>query len=226
MTRTCPHGHTNSDADARFCSTCGTELAPEQDVAPTEPSAAAVSRSTDAAGPEATVVTSTKRRAGNPGWIAAGVAAVLIVAAVLVLSGAFSDSKKTRELTGIFVLYDILEIEGPPTSCRGTGGYDDFRAGMGVTVRNGEGTVMATSSTRYGSKQEVSKVWDQFEDLIDDDDETLSELLSRSYCVVFFELDVADAEFYDLEVGRRGTQTYSRSELDERDWHVEMTLGQ
>jgi len=40
-----------------------------------------------------------------------------------------------------------------------------------------------------------------------------------------FEFPVEDADFYQVTVGSRGTQTYTRDQLDAEDWTLHLTLG-
>jgi len=43
-------------------------------------------------------------------------------------------------------------------------------------------------------------------------------------CHVEFEVDVKDAEFYELSIGTHGGPTYTKDELEAQDWHVELEL--
>jgi hypothetical protein len=53
----------------------------------------------------------------------------------------------------------------------------------------------------------------------------IAQLREGSRCTVWFETEVAKADFYSVAVGRRGELTYSAKELADKDWHVELTLG-
>ena len=109
--------------------------------------------------------------------------------------------RPTRTLTGTFTLIDS-GVVGDSTYCFGTGGYDDVRGGMKVTVRDGSGTIIATGDT--------------------DDGRTESSVI----CVLEFSLsDVPIVDFYEIEVGRRGSISYSYDELDEVDFDVAFTLS-
>jgi hypothetical protein len=108
----------------------------------------------------------------------------------------------TRDITGEFELnssdYSWLD-RGEP--CRGRGGYGDVNSGTQVTVRDGSGALLATSSLRGGRADGGS-------------------------CVFEFTLsDVPRADYYTFEVGRRGELSYSREDLLVEGWHVGFTLG-
>jgi len=42
---------------------------------------------------------------------------------------------------------------------------------------------------------------------------------------VWFAVEVPDADFYQGEVGKRGSLTFSRDELTEKEWKVALSLG-
>ena len=104
-------------------------------------------------------------------------------------------------LTGEFTLNDE-DIIGTGDHCFGTGGYDDFGPGMNVTVRDGNGSIIASGDT-------VSS--DAFPD--------------NYSCTVEFAVEVDDVEFYAIEVGHRGELSYSKEELEEQGWNVSLVLG-
>jgi hypothetical protein len=43
--------------------------------------------------------------------------------------------------------------------------------------------------------------------------------------MVMFEVPVNPADFYEVEVGSRGTLSCSAAELEESKWYLEMSLG-
>jgi hypothetical protein len=45
-------------------------------------------------------------------------------------------------------------------------------------------------------------------------------------CAYTFAVEVPDADFYAVEVGRRGVLTYSNAEMGTRGWSVWFTLGE
>ena len=106
-----------------------------------------------------------------------------------------------QTITGSFVLRGSGETTG--TTCAGTGGYSDIRTGVNVVVKDGTGKVIGTGT------------------LLDDPD--ADTVFGR--CSYVFSVPVTDADFYSVEVGRRGALTYSRAELEAQGWTVGFTLG-
>jgi hypothetical protein len=105
----------------------------------------------------------------------------------------------THTITGSFELHDSSVITGP--DCEGSGGYADIAVGTGVLVKDGDGKTLATSR-------------------LDDSASTIFGI-----CRFTFSVEVPDAPFYAVSVGRRGELTYSRDELAARAWIVGFTLG-
>ena len=103
------------------------------------------------------------------------------------------------EIIGTFTLGpDGTQSAG---SCNGTGGYRDIKAGLPVTLRDGAGAVLATSRLDNGTRD-------------------------GRRCTFGFQLpDIPQAEFYAVEVGRRGELTYSFAEMQASDWKVSLTIG-
>lgn len=193
---TCPSGHRVPD-EQRFCGDCGQPV-----VAPAEampgPGVA-----------EGEAAAHTGRRLGRHRWWWLIGAAIVLLLVVFVRWIGGNDAAM---LTGEFALVDSEGFTGSTGSCRGAGGYSDFGPGMDVTIRNGDGAIVATAST---------------EALQSDAEEVLSELLyGDDACVVVWEAEVPDDEaFYEIEIGRRGSLSYSHAELTENDWHVTTSLG-
>ena len=71
------------------------------------------------------------------------------------------------------------------------GGYDDIAAGAPVTVKDGTGTVLATTALTGGT-------------------------LSKPGCTFAFRTHVPDADFYRVQVSHRDALTFSREELDKQ----------
>jgi hypothetical protein len=100
-------------------------------------------------------------------------------------------------------LQAMLAIEGGEDldPCTTSGGYSDVRAGTNVTLRDGANEIIGTSSLGPG-------------------------MGTDGVCRFEFVLEnVPDRDFYTIEVGRRGTLTYSRDEMRENDWQVGLSLG-
>ncbi len=104
------------------------------------------------------------------------------------------------EIRGEFTLMDT-DTGGSNSNCRGTGGYDDIKSGLSVTVRDGSGGVLATGRLGDGKRPSV---WCTFE---------------------FSVGGLPEVEFYSVEVGRRGELTYSFEEMADNNWEVVVSLG-
>ena len=79
------------------------------------------------------------------------------------------------------------------------GGYDDLRVGAQVVVSDGSGKVLATSNLTGG-------------------------VLSSDGCTFTYSAEVADADFYSVDVTHRGALTYSRAELENANWEVDSEI--
>lgn len=44
-------------------------------------------------------------------------------------------------------------------------------------------------------------------------------------CELTWSTEVPNAEFYRFEMGRRGEIEYTHDELEDADWHVDLSLG-
>lgn len=159
---------------------------------------------------------------------------VLVATAVVVAAGAAfaltrdgSDSptqtadSTTQEITGEFVLTDA-GVSGGAALCNGTGGFDDFGPGMNVTIRNGDGELVAT--TRTLSISGFANETGQNAGVLLAPYETNTRF--NVVCPVMWHAEVpGDERFYVIEIGSRGEQTYSNPEMVEKGWHVSFTLG-
>ena len=128
--------------------------------------------------------------------------ALLVAALLTACSPTQSAEPQGKTLTGTF---SVAASEGAGFSgaCHGGGGYDDIAGGMGVTLKDGDGTVIG--STQLGTGQASA---------------------DRDWCVLPFSFsDVPDADFYVIDMGRRGEQTYSRADLEAQDWTVGLEIG-
>lgn len=114
--------------------------------------------------------------------------------------------------------------DGDATDCAGKDGFDDIAPGATVTARDGEGDIAGTAALESGSTEQ-----DITERLVaagDGTESEVEELLGFGegwFCPLFFDVEVADAEFYEIEVGRRDI-TISKADLEEADWRVSRTL--
>ena len=127
-----------------------------------------------------------------------GGAVVLLAAATIVSLTLVKDVP--QRMTIDFGLFDT----SGGTSCAsgGDGGYNDIAPGMPVTVKDEEGTVLAsTTLPSKGHESSVGCIW------------TMHVLVPD------------DAKQYGVEGGRRGTVTYSHSQMVKKDWKVELSVG-
>lgn len=179
----CPDGHLNQ-VGQHFCGECGKPIA--GDVAPTaepdgEPKAA--------------------RRFVRP-KVLIPIAVLAIVAVVGIVLVTRDSAPERHSIIGILTLTDTDEFWSEGDPCAGSGGYDDIQEGAQVTVRDGEGHVLATSDLLEG-------------------------VASSDYeCDFPFAVpDVPEARFYAVEISHRGEITNSRRDLERNDWFVGLTLG-
>lgn len=240
----CPNGHENSN-EMRFCGSCGAAIQhPEtmQHDAATPPALAfpaPVPQPPDAVVIPPVAAPSGKRRRV---WVALAAVVVLAGAAVagfVLLGGSESDEITLR---GSFLLIDDdFGIGGDWNSCYGTGGYDDFKAGMNVTVRDGDGKIIGSGVAENADGDNVDDLalidkvigGDEDPDTVSVDKgevsafrETAISAADMGYgCSLYFEVKVRPADFYEVSAGRRGDLSYSRSELASTGYMVSLTLG-
>lgn len=126
-----------------------------------------------------------------------------------------TESSAEHKLTGTFTVKDddITDDDkiGPRTAggvCSGgiiSSGYSDLDSNTSVVVRDGDGKILANGHLTFGKWVKDSIWWT---------------------CQFGIEVDgIPDADFYAIEVGRRGEQVYSRADLDERNWTLTLNLG-
>lgn len=113
------------------------------------------------------------------------------------------DGGDDKESLHVEITLHDAKVGGLSDTCFGQGGYDDIKAGIGVTVRDGESNIVGSGRL----------------------DNIPGEHPTRGECILSGDVEVGDADFYAVEVGHRGEQTYSREELDGRGWMVLLELG-
>ncbi len=111
----------------------------------------------------------------------------------------------TYVITGSLILVDD-DIGGIDSNCYGRGGYRDIQGGMSVTIKDGSGSILSTSSTDMGSALE------KYEEFI-------------LACQFEFSVEVPKAKFYSIEIGRRGELNYSLDEMKRQNWKISLSLG-
>jgi hypothetical protein len=123
--------------------------------------------------------------------------AVLIAVTTISCSGVTAE----YEMSGSFTLFST-DTSGSSSNCRGSGGYNDIKSGLSVTVRDGSGDILGTG--RLGTGRQ------------------------RATYGCYFEFSVgglSKVDFYSVEVGSRGEMTYSFEEMKNNNWEVAFSLG-
>jgi hypothetical protein len=96
--------------------------------------------------------------------------------------------------------YDIPNVG---RGCSGQGGYSDLTSGRQITVSDATGKVIGVGQLSYGRAE------------------------SEVTCRFPFEVKgLPAADFYGIELQRRGTLRYPIADLKARNWEVAFTLGQ
>jgi hypothetical protein len=104
-------------------------------------------------------------------------------------------------LNGTFTL--ISSTDGLANNCYGRGGYSDIKSGVSVTVRDGTSAILATGSLSDGQRSATG-----------------------GRCTFTFRIpNIKQADFYSVEVGRRGSLSYSFAEMRSNNWSVAFSLG-
>ena len=112
-----------------------------------------------------------------------------------------------HSISGRFVLHDddlfVLTRAGAlQGSCWGQGGYDDISSGLEVVVKNADGSIIAKDELWNGKSTGYNE------------------------CTFPFLVEnIRDSEFYVVGVGKRGSLTFSRAELELDNWQVNFVLG-
>ena len=119
--------------------------------------------------------------------------------------------------------FDEDDVSGTNGSCSGTGGYSDFGPGMDIKVRNQDGKIIGSGATRSLEDLQVLEP-EYFESMDFGEDFNLADDVVFCQVVALVELSET-AEFYDVEIGRRGTTSYSYDDLEESDWELGLSLG-
>lgn len=133
----------------------------------------------------------------------------LSLLAILVL-GNTVEAKPNRkyQIQGTFTIIrsenssNFLTTNGDDSFCFGYGGYDDLGLDIPVTITDEQGKIIATGLTQAGQETERGCV--------------------MSYVIK----NVPKANFYSVEVGRRGKLTYSFDEMNSQKWKVHTRIGE
>ena len=96
--------------------------------------------------------------------------------------------------------------------CMGTGGYSDIMPGLDVVVRDSQGKIVASDALSNPSSGES--------------DVDLKSFTIIKTCRLTFEVSpIPFSDFYEVSVGRRGSQVYSHADLEGKGWHIDLSLG-
>ena len=137
--------------------------------------------------------------------IAGGAFLVLLLGVFLVTKGGSHTIEGNMVLSGF--LADVYETDAG--GCEGGSGFDDLAEGAPVTVRDGDGDIVGTSRLGKSTYVEDGGV---------------------AVCEWAFEVEVDDADFYEIEVSHRGglrlrDGTYSKEELENREWQINAEIS-
>lgn len=124
----------------------------------------------------------------------------------LLLAGCGGGDETITGSIQIFGQSDSVTSSGD--TCSGAGGYDDIEEGAQVTVKDGDGDLLATADLGPGEVTDEDNSTDSF-----------------TQCDLPFTVDVPASDFYVIEVSHRGEISYSREELEKKNWKVELSLG-
>jgi hypothetical protein len=117
----------------------------------------------------------------------------------------FVPKPEVYAIKGKMTLVDS-DLDGSDENCYGTGGYSDIKAGMPVTIKDGSGAIIATGDTGSGSKPTGSEH-------------------SSVQCTFSFSVgNIPKADFYQVQVGRRGGLNFSFAEIQEKNWEIALSL--
>lgn len=140
--------------------------------------------------------------------LAIGIFGIVCSGVVGMRSGIEQLKPPVYSIKGSFELIDE-NIEGgseePGSQCYGTGGFNDISAGMPVTIRDEKGLIIATGDTTEGTRP------------VEHPSVT---------CIFGFKIEgIPKANFYTIEIGRRGNLNYSFEDMNKRNWEVSLRLA-
>ena len=131
-----------------------------------------------------------------------------VLAAAAILAQAPAPAQTTppaQDITGqLYLVSPRTEDSGG--ECFGTGGLRDVRGELPVVVKDGSGKILAMTRTSAGKRPESK--------------------YRAVTCIFSFTVpNVPKADFYQIEVGRRGVSVYSVADLIAADWKVAFLLS-
>jgi len=128
------------------------------------------------------------------------------------VSGSPEATTGSETITGELLVFLNLGLMGssPGAPCSGADaprGYENITSGAGIVVYDEDRTVVGSGEVGLGVVERI---------------ETGK---SGNYCRYVFEVDVAPAAFYTIEVAGRGGPTLSHGDLVDAGWNVELSIG-
>lgn len=153
-------------------------------------------------------------------------AAATLTGAVIFLGGGGDPTVPGPEALGVsftLVSFDSEDIGGTQGSCYGFGGYDDFGAGMDIRVMDQDGKLIGSGATQ--SLSDLARSEPDFFDEIKGEDFNPEEDIAVGCQVAALVPLLGDADIYRVEIGRRGETTYTRTDLEEAGWKLDLSLG-
>lgn len=88
--------------------------------------------------------------------------------------------------------------------CYGTNGFNDIMGQIPIIIKNESGTVIATGETEAGKQPKEH---------------------SAVRCIFNFRVEnIPKSFFYSVEIGQRGSKTYSRQQLEDKGWDLSFVL--
>jgi hypothetical protein len=222
---TCSNGH-ELETDAHFCRECGTARTSVPSDAGVHPQQTSPPRqSPPDVGPRNGVPPKRGHRRSVVG---------LILLVVVIVGGAIGylvlgRSSPTHEIIGTF----SLQVTRNPASdaytvgqsCAGWGGYSDVGDGTSVTITDGSGNLLGSATLSGGTANAVAN-GNQVLHYNDGIGDFNGPQVAETECDFTFSVSqVPQVSFYQVEVGNRGKQSYSLSQMEQNGWFVGLTLG-
>ena len=147
----------------------------------------------------------------------AAIAAIVAGLAVSAVAGAYVGARLERGPASHTLLGEITIVRGEGIlggyqdgqPCSGAYGYNDLHTGAPVTVLNGSGATIASGTLNEGRFQ-------------------LGSTPSQNTCTFAFTVQgVPNTAAYEVRAGsgRRSGPRYTRAELVQHHWRVDLTLG-
>jgi hypothetical protein len=152
--------------------------------------------------------------------------ALVLVGATVVGASALSGPS-TQLLKGSVIVTDSDGFDGGKSNCSGTGGYSDLDSGAQVTIKNGDGKMLASTELGPGRGETWTEVFAAKGLTMPSGSSSFASDLYR--CILPFETKVPKGEkFYSITVGssgRRGTVSFTKEELAKNGWTADVTIG-